>query len=811
MINKKSTIIISQSGLHSMRFISKTLVLSLILLRVNSISWAQDTQVLVKGEVVSATSGAAIEFASIALLGKNSKKPITGTTADILGKFEIETESKGFWIEMSSIGFNNLMLKNYQILDGVIDLGKLKLEENNTLLEEVVIRAEKSQTEFELDKRVFNVGKDLSSTGASALEILNNVPSVSVSIEGVISLRGSSGVQILINGKPSVLASDEGNALGTITADMIEKIEVITNPSAKYDAEGTSGIINIVIKKDERKGFNGSVSLNTGIPDNHSVGISLNRRTEKFNLFSQLGAGYRSMPSIMQNVNKDLVNSTSLLSKGTEYRNEVFYNFILGTDYHINDYNVLTLSGNYAYEVETGPSKTNFTQLDNQEKIVSEWYREETTEAGNPKYQYDFQYKKDFKDHKEHTLLASAVGSFFGKDQSSEFHNVYTSGTGNLNDQQTRTNFKEAENLFKIDYTQPFAEVFKLELGSQYVINDVSNDYSVSDQIDGKYIENPQLTNLFEYNQKVFAVYSTGSYEADKWGVKLGLRLENTDLDTYLATTEVSNTQKYTNLFPSLHTTFNFSETFSLQAGYSSRIFRPRLWDLNPFFNIRNNFNVRTGNPELLPEYTDSYELTSILFLDKLSLNAAVYYRFTDNVVERISSFENGITYTKPNNIGTEKSTGFELNGKFTAANWLTFNGDFNYNVFNREGSLESVVFDFKADRFSSRINAKMGLPKDIDLEVSGNVSSKFRTVQGTQAAQTFADFGVRKKILKNKGVINLSIRDVFASRISKSETIQPKFYAYSSRQRGRFIALGLSYGFGKGEAMEYSGSRRRF
>ncbi|WP_341227115.1 outer membrane beta-barrel family protein [uncultured Arcticibacterium sp.] len=771
----------------------------------------QESGTTVKGKVLDSKSGLAIEFASVALLEKATKKPITGTTADLEGAFEIQTAAKTFVVEVSSIGFDNKLIKDYSIKDGVIDLGEIKLTENNMLLEEVVIRAEKSQTEFELDKRVFNVGKDLSTTGASALEILNNVPSVNVSIEGEISLRGSGGVQILINGKPSVMASGEGNALGTITADMIEKIEVITNPSAKYDAEGTSGIINIIIKKDERKGFNGSVSLNTGIPDSHSIGISLNRRTEKFNLFSQLGAGYRSLPNKMENINQDLINNEIINSKGTEYRNETFYNFILGTDYHLNEYNVFTLSGNFAYEIEDGPSRTDFSLLDAQNQVVSEWYREEATEANNPKYQYDFQYKRDFKDHKDHTLLASAVGSFFGKDQSSQFGNTYTFGTGNLNDQQTRTNFKEAENLFKVDYTHPFSEAFTWELGSQYVINDVSNDYSVSDQIDGVYVENAALTNLFEYNQKVFAVYSTGAYEGEKWGVKLGLRMESTDLNTYLATTDVSNTQKYNNLFPSLHTTLKVSKEFSVQAGYSSRIFRPRLWDLNPFFNIRNNFNVRTGNPDLLPEYTDSYELTAIYLLDKLSLNGAIYYRLTDDVVERISTFEDGVTYTKPTNIGTNKSTGLEINGKLTAAKWLTFNGDFNYSMFKREGSLEAVLFDFSADQWSTRLNAKIGLPKDIDMEVSGNYRSKVRTLQGEQSHQVYADFGIRKKILKGRGVVNLSVRDVLASRIGKSETVQPEFYVYSSRQRGRFIALGFSYGFGKGEAMEYSGARRRF
>ncbi|MFT6879613.1 MAG: outer membrane receptor protein involved in Fe transport [Arcticibacterium sp.] len=778
----------------------------------SSVAFAQDQSVVLKGTLVHSETGAPIEFASIIILDKISKKPITGATATESGTFEISiTVAKPFWVEISSIGYENTMLKDFKTSSGQVDLGIIKLLENSSMLEEVVIRAEKSQTEFELDKRVFNVGKDLASTGASALEILNNVPSVTVSIEGVISLRGNSGVQILINGKQSVLASDEGNALGTITADMIEKIEVITNPSAKYDAEGTSGIINIIIKKDERRGFNGSVSVNTGVPDNHSIGLSMNRRTEKFNLFTQLGAGYRSIPTKLENTNTNLMTGQSLFSTGKEFRNEIFYNLILGTDYYINDQNVITLSGNFAYEVETGPSKTDFTYRDASGSITSAWFREEDTEAGNPKWQYDFQYKRDFKDHKEHDLVMSAVGSFFGKDQSSKFGNTYTLGTGSLRDQQTRTNFKEAENVFKIDYTRPFTELFTWELGSQYALNDVSNDFAVSNALDGSFIEDPQLTNLFEYNQKVFGIYSTLAYEQEKWGLKAGLRMENTNLQTLLATTSDANSQLYSNLFPSVHASYKVNDLFSMQAGYSSRIFRPRLWDLNPFFNIRNNFNVRTGNPDLLPVFTDSYELTAIYLWDKLSLNGSIYHSYSTDIVERVATYIDEITYTTPQNIGTDRSIGLELNGKYSAAKWLTFNGDFNYSQFKREGSLESVVFDFQGDRWNGRINTKIGMSKGFDVEFSGNFESGVKIVQGTQAAQNFADFGMRKKLFKNRGVLSLSIRDVFASRISRNETIQPEFYLYSQRMRGRFTAIGFSYGFGKGEAMEYSGARRRF
>lgn len=781
-----------------------------MLLLVNLSLSAQGERIKVYGTIQDQNTKQPIEFATVMLADKDSKAAITGTSTDERGAFEMTTKEKNFFIEISFIGFETKKITEFNISGSELNLGTILLANNSQQLDEVVVRAEKSQTEFKLDKRVFNVGKDLSSTGASALEVLNNVPSVNVSIEGDISLRGSQGVQILINGKPSVIASEQGNALGTITAEMIDRIEVITNPSAKYDAEGTSGIINIVIKKEERKGINGSISLNTGTPHNHSVGLSLNRRTERFNLFSQIGVGYRELPNDTRNINRDLNNNTDVLSTGEEFRNETFYNFILGTDYHINKYNILTLSGNFAYEVEDQPSRTDFQFIDATGAVTNEWFREEETEATNPKWQYELQYKKGFEDDEDHMLLFSALGTSFSKDQSSNFFNTTTAGSEVRGTQETRTNFEETEYTFKLDYTKPFNKKFSIETGAQYVIKDVSNDFAVDDWIDGEFVNNPDLTNIFEYDQKVLGVYGTGAYENDQWGLKLGLRLENTDLSTFLLNTQESNQQNFTNLFPSAHTSYKLTDNFSLQAGYSRRIFRPRLWDLNPFFNIRNNFSIRTGNPDLLPEFTDSYEISSIYIAGPASFNFSIYQRYTTDVVERVSTFENNVNIFKPYNIGTNRATGVEINGKYTVSKQFSINGDINYNYFNRKGELEGTNFDFSADQWTSKLTAKLKLPAGIDLEATGQYESRQQTVQSLISGNLFMDMGIRKKILKGRGVINFSARDLFASRIRESVTEQPTFYVYSWRQRGRFLTLGFSYGFGKGEAMEFSGQRRR-
>ncbi|HMB64296.1 MAG TPA: outer membrane beta-barrel family protein [Eudoraea sp.] len=785
------------------------LLIGIFVLKIEVVAAQTGTTII--GKVVEASSERPIEFATVLVANSETKKPIAGTTTLEDGSFTLQTDANDFYIEISFIGFETRTFGKPVTPVETIDLGIVVLAEDAQKLEEVVVEGEISRTEFKLDKRVFNVGKDLSSTGASALEVLNNVPSVNVNIEGQISLRGSQGVQILINGKPSVIASEQGNTLGTITADMIDRVEVITNPSAKYDAEGTSGIINIVIKKEEKKGLNGSISVNTGAPNNHSVGVSLNRRTEKFNLFSQLGAGFRELPNDLENRNVDLVNNTTILSSGSEFRNETFYNFVLGTDYYLSPKDVVTLSGNFALEVEDQPSTTNFASLDASDAISSQWTRTEVTEATNPKFQYEFQYKKDFGEGEDHTLLFSALGNFFGKDQSSEFLDRTISGEDNDATQQTRTDFKESVFTFKLDYTKPFTEQWNLESGAQYVLNDVSNDYEVNDLVNGVFVNDPGLTNIFEYNQKVLGLYTTGSYEGQKWGIKMGVRLEQTNLNTLLTNTNQENDQNYSNLFPSLHSSYKITEKVSLQAGYSKRIYRPRLWDLNPFFNIRNNFSVRQGNPELLPEFTDSYEVTSIYILGKASLNLGIYHRYTEDVIERVSTFENNVNTVRPENIGTNRATGIEFNAKYSPSNWLTLNGDFNYSQFTRDGTFDDTVFDFSGDQWSSKLMAKLKLPAGIDLETTGNYRSGYQTVQSEVYDQLFLDIGLRKKLMKGKAVLSLSVRDVFASRVNESEINQPDFYVYNRRQRGSFAALGFSYGFGKGEAMEFSGQRRRF
>ncbi len=702
------------------------------------IGFTATAQYGISGRVLDSETKLPIDFSTIAVIDATNGIVITGTTTDNGGRFNVESNVENVRLEISFLGYGKLVMENLEFKNKSLELGDIFLKEDGQLLEEVVVSAEKSTSEFKLDKRVFNVGTDLSSTGASALEVLNNVPSVNVDIEGQVALRGATGVQILINGKPSVLADDSSGALGTITADMIDQVEVITNPSAKYEAEGTSGIINIVLKKNEKRGINGSISLNSGVPHNHSVGFSMNKRTDNFNLFTQIGAGYRELPSEVENINRDLATDRTIQSIGEEFRNEKFYNFILGSDYYINEQNVITVSGNFAYEVEEQPSLFEFSLLDG-ETLTSAWNRSEVTSATNPKIQYEVQYKRDFRDDKDHQLLFSAIGNYFGKDQESAFSNDFTQGPGNLADQLTATSFNEGKFTFNLDYTKPFQEHWTIETGLQYLINDVSNNFRVSNEVSpGLYEDDPGLTNEFEFSQDVLGIYGTGSYEGELWGLKLGLRVENTALNTLLVNTDDGNDRNFTNLFPSAHTSYKLSEGISFQAGYSRRIYRPRLWDLNPFFNIRNNFNIRVGNPDLLPEFTDSYEVGSIFIFNETSINLNVYHRNTQDKVERVSTFDNGVTTWMPMNIGVNRATGLEANFKYAPTKKITLNGDANYNIFQREGSFNDQNFDFSADQWSGKLTGKYKISNNLDAEATVRYESRIQTIQGMVADNLF-------------------------------------------------------------------------
>lgn len=768
---------------------------------------AQNKQnISVSGKIVEATSQLPVEYATIRLFNKQDSL-VTGTITNLKGDFELTSSLKDFYLKIDFIGYSPLLVTNYEITNNQVDLKAIKLDASDIHLNEMVVRAEKTQTVFKPDKRVFNVGQDLVSMGGSAYDVLNNVPAVDVNIEGKVSLRGNANVFMLINGKPSVITS--GNSLGTITAEMIDRVEVITNPSAKYDAEGTSGIINIIIKKEDKKGTNGAFSLNTGTPHNHSIGISLNRRTEKFNLFSQLGAGYRRFlfSNYGYTIDKSKSAPTTLFTNGKGEKNEQFYNLILGADYNINPQNILSLSAHLGYEIEDESADLNYKTMDSNNSVFSEFTRKDATDGVNPKMEYQLNYEKTFEGKEKQSLTASATGSYFGKDKTSDFTNQDINTI--LNMQQTQHVYSEMQYVFTTDYTHPFTETSLLETGAKYEVNDLKNDYSFLNWNESEWIDNPALTNKFDYRQNIGAAYATYSQEMDQLDLKFGLRLENTQVNTLLHNTNKEKKQNYTDLFPSIHSTYKFSDGFSLQAGYSKRISRPDLDDVNPFASYRDEYNLRKGNPDLQSEYTHAFELTMVKIFPLGSLSGSLFHRRTSDVMSQILTVENNVTTTSYENIGKSYSTGIEINSKLNPAKWFTIMLDTYYSNYQRRGQYQEINFDFNSNYWWGRLTTKLKLPAGIDAEIRMRHRSQYKDVQSLRKAQSTMDLGIRKKIMKGRGIFHLSVNDLFNSRNTISVSDEEGFYSYSEYKRGgRRVILGFSFGFGKGEAMEFSGQK---
>ncbi len=789
------------------RIIRNTFItITLIFISITSYSQNQDI-IHITGRIIDDINRQPVEYATIRLYNNNDSL-ISGTISDGSGKFNLESRIRNFILKIDFLGYSQITLTDYVIVGNRVDLKTIELRSTEMNLKDVVIRAEKSQTIFKMDKRIFNVGQDLISAGGSALDVLNNVPSVNVNIEGTISLRGNSNVLILINDKPSVLT--DGNSLGTITAEMIEQVEVITNPSAKYDAEGTSGIINIILKKEDKRGTNGAVTVNTGIPHNHSIGVSLNHRTEKFNLFSQIGAGYRRFLSRGNSVTIDNNTefSTSLYTDETGEKNEQFYNIILGTDYHINNLNMITLSGHLGYEVEDENADINYNNYEN-DIFINKTNRNELTEAVNPKMEYRLNYERSFERDDKQRLTAGATGSYFGKDKSSDYQNTDISGDDEVSKQRSSTNFYDVQYNFTTDYIHPFTKKTILETGAKYEISKLINDYTLSDLNDSTWINNPNFTNEFEYKRNIAAWYATFAHEINNVGFKAGLRIENTNINTLLHNTDEENNQNYTDAFPSFHTTYKIEKGFSLQAGYSRRISRPGMWEINPFFSLRDEYNIQTGNPNLQPEYTNSFELTTIRIWKSAAINGSLYHNRTQDVISEIIKVSDNITYTTFENVGRSYNTGIELNAKTEPYEWISIMVDGNMNWYNRNGNYEDMDFDFNSHNWSGRLTMKLKMPLDTDIEFRGRHHSDYKDFQSIHKAQSMLDIGLRKKFMKGRAVINLSINDVFNSRKRTTITETNEFYRFDESQRsGRRIILGLSFGFGKGEAMEFSGQK---
>lgn len=771
-------------------------------------SFAQSgAKLKVTGKIIDGASNAPLGYASIRLFKTADSSFVSGAITDETGGFIVDITAGSYYALSEFIGYKPQYTPGIKLTaaNSPLNLGSIKVTASARTLDEVTVQAEKSSMELSLDKRVFNVGKDLANAGGTAVDILTNVPSVAVDVEGNVSLRGSGNVRILIDGKPSGLVSIKGaSGLAQLQGSMIDRVEIITNPSARYEAEGMGGVINIVLKKERKEGINGSFDVITGHPTNFGGAANVNYRKKNLNFFINYTMSYRNTPGknyVYQELYRN--DSTFIMERDMRSNLKGMANSARGgIDYYFNAKNVLT--GAYTWRTSKGKR---FSTLD---------YRDYLSDLGNmttytrrtqdetetePNSEYALTYKKTFnRKGQEFTADVRYLDNWEDSDQ--YYHeNVYKpdgSPSGIPPLLQRAVNYEtEKQLLFQVDYIHPFAKDGKLEMGARSSSRDMTNDYTVTQQTsDGGWVTLPGLTNDFLYEENINAAYGIIGNKTGKFSYQAGLRAEWTGVTTTLRQTNEVNDRKYANLFPSVHATYDFAKQNALQLSYSRRVRRPQYNDLTPFATYSDNRNYWSGNPDLNPEFTHAFELGHIKYMSKGSLTSSIYYRHTNGKITSIRRVQDdGSSYTRPENLGTEDAYGAEFAGSFTPYQWWKLDGSANFFRAITDGT--GLDEEFKSDTYSwfVRMMSRFTLWKSADVQLRGNYEAPQQTPQGRRKALATLDLSATRDILKNNGTLTLSIVDVFNSRKFRSITEGANFYARNSSQgRLRQINLTLNY-----------------
>ena len=800
--------------------IAKKIAFVLIALFCSGTIFSQNTA---KGKIVDAETKRPIEFATITFRGLSSDF-FNGANTDEKGAFEInDLPTDTFLLKVTFTGYDDF--EDEIFIDGTIELKPIFLRQSAQVLQEVAVTGMRSQMRFELDKKVFEVASSVLADGASASDILQDIPSIEVSTDGSISLRGSESVTIWINGKPSGLNADnQSQILEQLPANTIQRIEVITNPSSRYSPEGTAGIINIVLKENTKAGYYGSVqagaNYNSRFGGNLSANINYN--SKKIEAFGSVGfrsrarqSGGHAYRSYFDNINNegDPIGFLNSDSKTLGRGNNIFTRF--GMTYHAtkNDHFSISTFGMFGRM----NNNTNVINTSDMPRMADSTYRKTEQLNKNLGANVTLGYKRDF--GKNHYLDFNASYNLWNMGGNSTFEqknffyrdNWTTDTTYSLQSQKTDANVQTLD--FKLDYSNQIKENHKIEAGYQGTFN---NSKSPQETFDNNLTIIPELSNKLLYQQYVNAIYAIYAGKHKKFNYQLGVRGEHTYTqihsiaDGQTATDVTPITNNYFDVFPSVFLSYTFPKDHQLQVNYTRRLTRPNGWRLNPFKNISDSTNIQFGNPYLMPEYSNAVEVNYIKTWDKHIFSLSGYFRNTDSIMQRISFTDtlNNQMYSTFTNISQSVSTGTELvlkNRLWKFLNLTTTVNLFYYYLKGWEYTPNSTDFPnvgtmgrSSTSNFSwnVRMVAQAMLPKGFMLQVTGGYNAPQAVAQGTSKGRYFVDAGLRKSVKSFS--FNLNARDIFNSRGHHSITYG-NGYELDSRHwwGGRNISLTVTYSFG--------------
>ena len=765
-----------------------------------SVSLAFSQQTLT-GTLIDGNSNNALQYATVKLLNPSDSSMVAGSVTDELGAFTINAPAGSYLFEGSYIGYTSRTTP-VELTDNV-DLGEVSLLQDQTQLEEVEITAQKSQTTFELDKKVFNVGQDITSVGTDAIDVLSNVPSVTTDIDGNVSLRGSGGVLILINGQQSgLINSGDPNALKNIPASLIERVEVITNPSARYDAEGQVGIINIVLKKQQQGGLNGSFNLDGGTPERYGASVNLNYRKNNVNLFTRLGGRYRSRPRdgfTYYDYFAPLDDGITYQENTTDsHRSGVGGSGTIGVEYFLKETQYLTAQFDYEKGKDENESLVTYDDYLSGRDLYRTSQRLDNEDENEEELEYSLRYNYDI-DSLGKKVMAQVQFEQSDETELNDFEETLLFGNGFTPVQQIAENHEgQKEYLFQLDYILPFSSDAKMEFGAKSTLRDIDTDFEVQELVNGEYVTLEEQTNQFLYDEDIHALYAMYGNEAGALGYQLGLRGEYSDINTQLLQDNEENPRDYFQLFPSAFLTYRTDNGNAMQASYSRRINRPGFWELNPFLSFTNPRRIWRGNENLNPEYTNSFELGYLKEWELSTLNTTVYHRHTTDIIRRITEpIAADAVQVIPRNLDTRDATGFEFLYNSDLTKWLTVDLNTNFFYFTEDGG--NINQQYEAEGFSwfARGTTRLRLPKNINGQLRFFYRGPSNTTQGEEQAIYSLDAGLSKEIFDGQGTISVNGRNLLNSLRGQDEIITDTFYSESEFQwRPPSAGFGFSYRF---------------
>lgn len=778
----------------------KLIILGLILVTLCQTIYSQQSFVaesngILKGLLVDADDAAPLEFANVVLYSPNSKTVITWSISKNDGTFELSKIALGeYQLSISFIGYEELKMPNIVFSKQALtlDMGKIKLNKVTTTIGEVSIVGTQTTYQTKIDKKVINVSKDINSTGGTAIDVIKNVPGLSVDADGVVNLRGNSGVSILIDGRPT---SIDATKLDQIPAADIESLEIITNPSAKYNPEGKSGIINIKLKQSKTAGFSGNVILTAGTGNKYNESVTLNYNMGKVNLFASY-SGMKRIAEASRYLLRESYNSDSIhfLQQDAKSNINITKNtFMLGSNFNFNSQNKLTLSYTYNPSQTIDADNTLSQYFDRSMNKTGSVFVINSDKGKETANDYLVAYRKLFNKKGEELTVDYTLASSSGSGIQPLTYQ-YSTKTENS---EINTNSNIYNSNLQVNWLLPFENGSKLETGVHSIVRGNNSEYYFFNSTGESKVEDLSQRNLFTYNEQIHAGYGLWSGKFKETSVQAGLRIEKTYIDGKQGANNDKISQSYFNFYPSLSLIRPINENNQLQFSYSRTIKRPSARMINPFIDRSNLEVFRSGNPDLKPEYINSFELGFNSNWDKTNLGFTAFYKHIANPINTVILLDdNGISHMAPKNMLSSQNYGLEFTFEQVLNKWWKING--NTSFFRNE--ITGNVDGNSASNYSylGRFNSICTASKGLSFQLIANYAGPIVGVYSRMEPQFSMDCAVRKDLVKNKLSLTLRASDVFNSLKNTYTAWGSNFTADNWRKtETRVLYLSISYSFG--------------